>query len=523
MARLPALLYSRGILRALESSYIRPVLIRKPHLRSLPRASLNSPRPLVIHRQLHTSFKSEVGRIPPHRATRSPRRLKRLRNLLLLLVLLTLCYYSVPPFRHTIIAGVRCARLMRAVILDVWDYKQTFKREELLTDSAEDISLKRQARKDCHLRSATRMLEALKKNSGIYVKLGQHVAAVQMLPIEWTSTMTPLQDQCFPTPIDEIDEMLRRDLGQGLDDLFTNFEPHPIGVASLAQVHRATDRRSGRPVAVKVQHADLQDFAKIDMATTNFAIHLVKYVFPDFEFSWLGEEMNEMLPLEMDFRHEAENSARCKNDFSSLRGKTSLYLPEVLWAEQRCMVMEFIEGARVDDLAYLMRHNIDRNQVSQELSRIFSQMVYLNGYFHADPHHGNLLIRPRASGSSSPFNFDICLLDHGQYFDIPDDLRVNYAHFWLSLIKRASPSTSMERRKYAKLVGNIDDDMVGREHCITDGSIQSLSRPLPAESTSMTPPSSQIPVALPPYSTLLKWMTRDYPSFDMLSWNGRVL
>lgn len=349
---------------------------------------------------------------------------------------------------------------MKAVVLDVWDYKQTFAKEELLSNSDEDRLIKRQARKDCHLRSAQRMLEALKTNSGIYVKLGQHVAAVQVLPQEWTSTMTPLQDQCFPTPIEDIDKMLRIDMGQGIDDLFIDFDPQPIGVASLAQVHRAIDKRSGRPVAVKVQHADLEDFAKIDMATTNFAIHLVKYIFPDFEFSWLGSEMNEMLPLEMDFRHEATNSARCSRDFSHLKGKTSVYLPEVLWAERRCMVMEYIEGARVDNLAYLKKHGIDRNQVSQELSRIFSQMVYINGFFHADPHHGNLLVRPRAKTSHSPFNFDICLLDHGQYFDVPDDLRVNYAKFWLSLFKRSSPETSLERRKYARLVGNIGDDMV---------------------------------------------------------------
>lgn len=97
-----------------------------------------------------------------------------------------------------------------------------------------------------------------------------------------------------------------------------------------------------------------------------------------------------MLPLEMDFKHEAKNSARCAADFAPLKGKTSLYVPEVLWSEERCLVMECtlssirplttdIRGARVDDLAYLKEHNIDRNQVALELSRIFSQMVYLNG------------------------------------------------------------------------------------------------------------------------------------------------
>ncbi len=354
---------------------------------------------------------------------------------------------------------------MRAVVLDVWDYKQTFAREEALGASGQELSdserrLRSQGRRDCHKRSAERLFEALMQNSGIYVKLGQHVAAVQLLPKEWTITMTPLQDQCFPTPLEDIDAMLVTDIGLGLDDLFTSFDPRPIGVASLAQVHRAIDRHTGRAVAVKVQHPDLQEFARIDMATVNLSIQMVKYIFPDFEFGWLGEEMNEMLPLELDFQHEASNSARCRTDFLPLQGKTSLYLPEVLWAERRCMVMELIEGARVDDLIYLKDQQIDRNLVSRELSRIFSQMVYLNGYFHADPHHGNLLIRPKGARSSSPYNFDVCLLDHGQYFDIPDDLRLNYAHFWLSLIKRSSPETSKERRYYAKLVGNIDDTMV---------------------------------------------------------------
>ncbi|OXC66267.1 hypothetical protein AYX13_04990 [Cryptococcus neoformans] len=424
----------------------------------------------VVKRSLYTSrisrntLQPNTSPIPLTYLSSSPCRLRRLRNLLILLSLLSILYYTYPPFRHTAIAVVRCARVMKAVSIDVWDYKQVFAAEERLGASGkgltdEEIEIKRKARRACHKRSAERLLEALKKNSGIYVKLGQHVAAVQVLPKEWTETMRPLQDQCFPTPVQRTDEMLRADLGMGIDDMFTDFEPNPIGVASLAQVHRGVDKRTGRAVAVKVQHADLQEFAAVDMATVNFAIHFVKYVFPDFEFSWLGEEMNEMLPLEMDFRHEAANSARCMGDFLHLKGKTSLYLPEVFWAERRCMVMEFIEGGRVDDLMYLKKHKIDRNQVSQELARIFSQMVYINGYFHADPHHGNLLIRPKASGSTSPFNFDVCLLDHGQYFDVPDDLRVNYAHFWLSLIKSTSKKTIAERRHYARLVGNIDDDM----------------------------------------------------------------
>jgi len=107
----------------------------------------------------------------------------------------------------------------------------------------------------------------------------------------------------------------------------------------------------------------------------------VKYWFPEFEFTWLGEEMRANLPNEMNFVHEAQNTARVVADFKNM--KTSLYIPEVISANKRILVMEFIQGGRVDDLAYLAKHNIDRNIVALELTRIFNQMVFLNGWFHA--------------------------------------------------------------------------------------------------------------------------------------------
>ena len=78
-----------------------------------------------------------------------------------------------------------------------------------------------------------------------------------------------------------------------------------------------------------------------------------------------------------------------------------------------------------------------------------------------DPLAGNLLIRPAGPHSRSPYNFDVVLLDHGLYFDLDDDLRINYSKFWLSLIAPASPKTTEDRRKYAELVGNIGPDLVG--------------------------------------------------------------
>lgn len=91
--------------------------------------------------------------------------------------------------------------------------------------------------------------------------------------------------------------------------------------------------------------------------------------------------MRENLPKEMDFVHEASNAARAALDFRDM--STSLYIPQVISATKRVLIMEYIKGARVDDLAYLAKHNIDRNKVALELSRIFNQMVFVNGWFHA--------------------------------------------------------------------------------------------------------------------------------------------
>ncbi|KAG2059162.1 ABC1-domain-containing protein [Suillus hirtellus] len=360
-------------------------------------------------------------------------------------------YENHQPSRHAVLATLRCSRLARAAISGAIDYKLTLAR----TYTSEEERL--EAVSQCHVRSATKVLNALLANGGIYIKLGQHIASLIVLPKEWTSTMAPLQDRCDATPYEGIAALFLSDMGQTIGELFDDFDPIPIGVASLAQVHVGHHKASGRKVAVKVQHPHLVEFFNIDINMVQSTLGWIKYWFPEFEFTWLGEEMRENLPREMDFVHEARNTARVVADFENI--KTSLYIPEVISANKRVLIMEYIQGGRVDDLAYLSQHNIDRNKVALELTRIFNRMVFMNGWFHADPHPGNLLIRPASKSSNSPYNFEIALLDHGLYFDLERELRVNYSRLWLSLIARSSPTVDADRRKYAALVGDITSDL----------------------------------------------------------------
>ncbi|KAJ1657714.1 hypothetical protein IWQ61_002925 [Dispira simplex] len=307
-----------------------------------------------------------------------------------------------------------------------------------------------------HLRSARRILKCLMASGGIYIKLGQHLSAMTyILPREWTDTMRPLQDQCPESSLEEIDQLFRDDLETSLEELFTEFDPHPLGVASLAQVHRAVLRGTSEQVAVKVQHPYLDEFSKIDMGTVTFIIRIAKDLFPDFQFGWLSDEMNISLPQELDFTREALNATRVQQNFAHVR-HCPLVIPQVHWAHRRVMAMEYIAGGRIDDLDYLCQHNINPDQVATELTRIFSEMVFLHGWVHCDPHPGNIMVRPHVGPRTSGYNFDIVLLDHGLYRALSSEFRINYAYMWRALIS----GNEADIRRYSKLLAGTDLYMI---------------------------------------------------------------
>ncbi|CAG8702745.1 4009_t:CDS:2, partial [Acaulospora colombiana] len=281
--------------------------------------------------------------------------------------------------RYISIASVRIGRVSIAATKAVLDYKKTYGKEY----SSEIEKL--EAISACHTRAAGYTLKALLANGGVFIKLGQHISSSIVLPIEWQVTMRPCLDSCEQSSLKDVEQVFFEDTGMKIETIFSEFDAEPIGVASLAQVHVAVHRATGQKVAVKIQHPGLQEFASVDLVTTDITLRVVKRLFPDFEFSWLGREMRENLPLEMNFVHEASNAARVSHNFESVPN-SPLYVPKVLSATKRTLVMEFVEGAKINDKDFLAIHGIDRNRVSQEIAKIFSEQVYIHGFFHADPH-----------------------------------------------------------------------------------------------------------------------------------------
>jgi aarF domain-containing kinase len=261
----------------------------------------------------------------------------------------TIMYKTNDQFRHVTNALERCGIAGMVGAKVAYDYQRT------LSKDYESKQAYEEAKRACHQRCAERVLVAIQRLGGVYVKLGQHISVMQyLLPNEWCQTMRVLQDRCEPTSPEGIRALFISDYGLPMEEIFDEFDWTPLGVASLAQVHRARLKSSSlqeeygwineedRWVAVKLQHPYLDNYCQIDMDTVSFIFEIVKRVFPDFGFDWFAEEMRESIPKELDFVHEGQNARRVEANFADDRANksTALVIPRVVWAKRRIMCME---------------------------------------------------------------------------------------------------------------------------------------------------------------------------------------
>ena len=295
--------------------------------------------------------------------------------------------------------------------LAVWkigvDYKMTLFSK---SSPASETELYEDLKSEVHKRSAETLLELCNKNGGCFIKVGQHIGALDyLLPEEYVSTMRVLHSNAPKMNLDDIYTVLQENLKVDPKEVFDDFDEEPLGTASLAQVHKARLKGTGEEVAVKVQHRYVKKHSFVDIHTMDFLVSVVNYVFPQFEFMWLAEEMRKNLPLELDFTQEGHNAEKVTNMLANL---TWLKVPKIHWplSTERVLVMEYCEGGHINDKDYIIRNGIDPATLSKNVSQMYSEMIYIHGFVHCDPHPGNVLVRKSQQGDSQ-----LILLDHGLY------------------------------------------------------------------------------------------------------------
>jgi len=263
-----------------------------------------------------------------------------------------------------------------------------------------------------HARRARRLTASLGKLGPTFIKLAQLLSArADIFPEPYLSEIRSLQDQVEPDDPEEIVRVLEEDLGKPVDQVFDAFQRKPMAAASLGQVHAA--RVNGRDVVVKVLRPGVEETVALDLHISFRLLFWLNILFPNHHVRALTgvvREFSAKVREEMDFRREAENMRRFRETFSGERG---VRVPEVLgeFTRRRVLVMERLTGTKVDQLQEQFRSGrLSFRTTMENLTGLYLRMMMVDGFLHADPHPGNILVQDDGT---------LVLLDWGMVVEIP--------------------------------------------------------------------------------------------------------
>jgi ubiquinone biosynthesis protein len=227
-----------------------------------------------------------------------------------------------------------------------------------------------------------------------YVKLGQIVSSQgRALPLEWEQELAKLQSDVRPFPYEDVRIVVAGSLGAPPETLYREFDPQPLAAASLAQVHEATTQ-DGRRVAVKVQRPNIHEQLRSDvtlLARGAAVLERRATWAADSGLTGVVEEFGSTLLRELDYTIEAYNTRRLARVLAPIEG---VHVPAVepTLSSDRVLTLEFVEGVKATATADIDAAGLDRQELARNLVRSAVQMVMIHGFFHADPHPGNVLV-----------------------------------------------------------------------------------------------------------------------------------
>jgi len=302
-----------------------------------------------------------------------------------------------------------------------------------------------------HTRNAKRVYRTILRLQGLFIKVGQLLSIMaNFLPPEFRGELEALQDQVPPRPYGEIEERLRSEIGEGMVR-FEELDREPIASASLGQVHRAK-LADGRRVCVKVQHKDIDRIVRLDLRTIRRIMGIVQFFVPVQGLDAYYHQIKELLSQELDFALEANNIERIAGNFA---GEDGVVFPKPVreLCTRRVLTTTFVEGVKASDVAALRSLGVDKKDVARRLVRLYCQMIFVDGVYHADPHPGNVLVQ--SSGA-------IVLLDFGAVAELSPQMREGIPEFLEGVLRRDTDRLVKSMRKMGFISRTTDEGISER-------------------------------------------------------------
>jgi predicted unusual protein kinase regulating ubiquinone biosynthesis (AarF/ABC1/UbiB family) len=264
-----------------------------------------------------------------------------------------------------------------------------------------------------HQRNAERVKHAILQLDGLFIKIGQMLSILSnFLPETFQKPLEELQDKIPARPYEQVRQRIISELGETPETLFLRFEPIPIAAASIGQAHRA-QLKDGTEVVVKVQHIDIEALAHIDLEIIRRLIQVSAWFYNIKGMDYAYIQVRQMIEEELDFEREAASMSKIS---INLQDEAGLVIPVLhpQFSSRRVMTSTWHDGVKISNLEQIDAWGLDRRALACTLLRAYSQMVLKDGFYHADPHPGNILVQ--ADGT-------LVLLDFGATGQINSGLR----------------------------------------------------------------------------------------------------
>jgi ubiquinone biosynthesis protein len=266
---------------------------------------------------------------------------------------------------------------------------------------------------------------ALEDLGPTFVKFGQIMSTrTELLPPEMIEQLKKLQDHAKPIPFSQVMEVIRETCPD-CEDWFREIEETPVASASIGQVHREV-LRDGTVVAVKIQRPGIGEIIETDIGILQSMAERIETVFPEtrlYNPSGMVGDFAQQIVKELDFTRDARNADRMARNFRDVPG---IKFPKIYWevSSPRLLVMEFVEGVRIDDPEAIIGMGLDPHEIGVRGFHAYLKMIFEDGFFHGDPHPGNLLVTREG---------DIVFLDFGIVGILRPEKRQNFINLLYAL------------------------------------------------------------------------------------------
>src|SRR5437588_1711672 len=231
----------------------------------------------------------------------------------------------------------------------------------------------------------------------LMIKLGQFLSSrADLLPEQALDVLGSLQDEVPPAPFEHVVSVIESELGKPVEEIFSVLERKCTAAASLGQVHKGVLASTGETVAVKVQRPNIDQLVGMDLSTLKFVIWVIMRFVDTSEFIDLMaiyREFKRTVYEEIDYITEAEHARRFREMFKDDR---TIYIPRVYddYVSRRVLMLEWIDGIKINDYAAIEAAGVSRLEVAKRTVRAYFYQFFNEGFFHADPHPGNIFVLP---------------------------------------------------------------------------------------------------------------------------------